>query len=165
MKIFMKRLLTISIISILFLLGCKSENNQSIDLIIKDALHQAVSKEYLPELASVLNKDTIYIITFSRLISPPEEIITYNKDLEYYLPSYVGKWRLIPIDSTYLKNVQELDYLSVSLAEREEDYRVDIISESKVPPDIINIDRGRLVIIYDRYSGYPKIKNLWHFWG
>jgi hypothetical protein len=146
--------------------GCNSDEKQIFyDLIIKDALHQAVSKEYLPEVEPLLNLDTIFIITYNREISPREERFVYNKELEYYLPTYIGKWRLMPIDSTFLKNHNKLNYLSIALSEMKGNLRVDIIRESIVSSDIISIDRGRLVIIYGKYLGYPQIKDLWYFWG
>jgi hypothetical protein len=161
----MKIISTIFLILIFFFNGCKTENKKIPGLVIKDALHQAIAKEYLPEVKSLLRSDTLYIICYSRKISPPEEIVSYNKDLENYLPYHVGKWKLIPIDSTFLLNTKEFEYLSISISIIKGDYRVDIISDSRVPSDIINIDRGRLVIIYDGKSEYPIIKDLWYFWG
>ena len=110
-----------------------------------EALHQAVGLEKLPEVNSLLNRDTIFIEVQGYKDS------VYNEVLAGLLPTHVDLWRVKSISQKEIKlRDDDFHYLKLFLEKEDNKFIIDIICQ----PNYENfIDRGFIRLVYKFKDG------------
>ena len=151
----------LSVIVIAFLLSSCDSPTPHWQPIISDALNQAIALEKLPDVSSVFSSDTIWI----HPIKIKEDTSIYDEILAGDLPSHIDKWRIIPISQNEINKkskTKELEYIEIYKEFKNGECIVNLIQETSFPPDsdLMQIDRGRLTLIFEYKNNFWKIKDL-----
>ncbi len=108
------------------------------EVIVKDALFQAIALEKLHGVLGCVYNDTIFI---------------YYKGYDQHLLNTVGRYNIIPIDSVQIiANSKDtaFNYINMIIQEVGHKYKVDFIRETSFPQssDIRLIDRPGLTVLF-----------------
>jgi hypothetical protein len=126
--------------------------------IVAEALHQAIALEKLPDVRSLLDRDTIEVEAYFKIDT------TLQVMLPSFVPFHIDRWSLKPwhregkVDSS---NESTRFHLLIYLTVRSSFYRVELICQ----PHFHAVDRGKLLLEYKYANGVFELKRLIRSYG
>jgi hypothetical protein len=128
--------------------------------LMAEALHQAIGLEKLPEVTSLLNRDTIFVEVYD-MIAGTDSIP--DKVLSRMLPRHIDMWRVKSIFENTIKLHDDEFYYLKMFVERDGDiFTVNLICQ---PNHEDYIDRGRLTLEFEYDDGVFTLVRLSRWYG